>query len=390
MQKCPVELRHSCPNTPIYALLGSITLKSFDNEMYEIFGDRYFRYVDDIVIIDKQDNVKDVKAILDEKIPKSKGAILNQEKYQELDLAEWKILTSEIGHNDEFINLLIDMQLYLSMQDTASEIQKQLKDNKISLPVYKLYINSRYGGWQSFVKWLNYYNPLKSYRKSLTVEKFVNRAIKLKKFYIESLKSLDKVATSEQNVNQKVLLKKYHFYINRLIYLFDVSEFEDKLLPLIPTTKEFFETKSVIEALIINDISNILSIGGKSILTFVEISKANSLSFPKINKKLLKADDNTQLYSLGVLSLYGLILLNKIIEIEQIENNQIKNFLQFCDIQAPIERLLNDFSYNDEILSLRLNISHEDMLKKLFSKYDSKEKLYLAGLTLDEKDYFSL
>jgi hypothetical protein len=224
----------------------------------------------------------------------------------------------------------------------------------------------------------------------LTVEKLVNRAIKLKKFYIESLKSLNKVATSEQNVNQKVLLKKYHFYINRLIYLFDVSEFEDKLLPLIPTTKEFFETKSVIEALIINDISNILSIGGKSILTFVEISKANSLSFPKINKKLLKAYDNTQLYSLGVLSLYGLILLNKSIEIEQIENNQIKNFLQFCDIQAPIERLLNDFSYNDEILSLRLNISHEDMLKKLFSKYDSKEKLYLAGLTLDEKDYFSL
>ncbi|HRG60445.1 MAG TPA: hypothetical protein PLU59_00715, partial [Aliarcobacter cryaerophilus] len=61
--------------------------------------------------------------------------------------------------------------------DTASEIQKQLKDNKISLPVYKLYINSRYGGWQSFVKWLSYYNPLKSYRKSLTVEKLVNRLL---------------------------------------------------------------------------------------------------------------------------------------------------------------------------------------------------------------------
>ena len=43
-----------------------------------------------------------MKDIIEEKIPKSKGAILNQEKYQELDLAEWKILTSEIGHNDEF------------------------------------------------------------------------------------------------------------------------------------------------------------------------------------------------------------------------------------------------------------------------------------------------
>jgi hypothetical protein len=377
-------------NPDIGHLLGSITLKSFDNEMYEIFGDKYFRYVDDIVIIENQDNVEYVKAILDEKIPKSKGAILNQEKYQELNSLEWELLTIEIGHNDEFINLLNDIQLYLSMQDTASEIQKQLKENKISLPVYKLYINSRYGGWQSFVKWLSYYNPLKSYRKSLTIEKLVNRAIKLKNFYIKSLKSLDKVDTSEQNVNQKVLTKKYHFYINRLIYLFDVSEFEKNLLPLIPKTKDFFETKSVIEALIKNDVSNILNIGGKSILTFAEISKANSLSLPKINKTLLKADDNTQLYSLGVLSLYGLILLNKSIEIEQIQNNQIKNFLQFCNVQAPTERLLNDFSYNDEILSLRLNTSHENILKKLFSKYDSKEKLYLAGLTLDEKDYFSL
>ena len=27
MQKCPVELRHSCPNTPIYALTHLISLK---------------------------------------------------------------------------------------------------------------------------------------------------------------------------------------------------------------------------------------------------------------------------------------------------------------------------------------------------------------------------
>ncbi len=377
-------------NPDIGHLLGSITLKSFDNEMYEIFGDKYFRYVDDIVIIDSKDNVEYVKAILYEKISKIKGAILNQEKYQELDSSEWEIITSEIGHNDEFINLLNDIQLYLSMQDAVSEIQKELKDNKISLPVYKLYINSRYSGWQSFVKWLSYSNPLNSYRKSLNAEKLVNRAIKLKKFYVESLESLNKIDISEQNVHQKVLIKKYHFYINRLIYLFDVSEFEEKLLPLIPKTKDFFETKSVIEALIKNDISNILNIGGKSILTFVEISKANSLSNPKINKNILKYNDKTQLYSFGVLSLYGLSQLNQSIDIEQIGDKEIKYFLKFCDVNAPLERLLNDFSYNDEILSLRLNVSKDDILEKLFSKYDSKEKLYLAGLTLDEKGYFSL
>ena len=48
------------------------------------------------------------------------------------------------------------------------------------------------------------------------------------------------------------------------------------------------------------------------------------------------------------------------------------------------------WAHNDEILSLRLNVSKDDILEKLFSKYDSKEKLYLAGLTLDEKGYFSL
>lgn len=377
-------------NPDIGHLLGSIILKSFDSEMYEAFGDKYFRYVDDIVIVDNQDNVEYVKTILDEKIPKDKGATLNQEKYQVLNSSEWEFLTSEMGHNDEFINLLNDIQLYLSMQDTASEIQKQLKENKISLPVYKLYINSRYSGWQSLMKWLSYYNPLKRYRESLTVEKLVNRAIKLKQSYIENLISLDKVDTFEQDLNQKVLFKKYHFYINRLIYLFDVSEFEKNLVPLIPKTKDFFETKSVIEALIKNDASNILNIGGKSILTFAEISKANTLSNPKINKDFLEVDNTNQLYSLGVLSLYGLLQLNKSIEIQQIQNKHIKHFLQFCDIQAPSVRLLNDFSYNDEILSLRLNTTLENMQNKLFSKYDSTEKLYLAGLTLDEKDYFSL
>ena len=82
--------------------------------------------------------------------------------------------------------------------------------------------------------------------------------------------------------------------------------------------------------------------------------------------------------------------LNQSIDIEQIGDIEIKYFLKFCDVNAPLERLLNDFSYNDEILSLRLNVSKDDILEKLFSKYDSKEKLYLAGLTLDEKGYFSL
>ena len=115
----------------------------------------------------------------------------------------------------------------------------------------------------------------------------------------------------------------------------------------------------------------------KRILTFVEISKANSLSNPKINKNILKYNDKTQLYSFGVLSLYGLSQLNQSIDIEQIGDKEIKYFLKFCDVNAPLERLLNDFSYND-------------VLEKLFSKYDSKEKLYLAGLALDEKGYFSL
>ena len=78
------------------------------------------------------------------------------------------------------------------------------------------------------------------------------------------------------------------------------------------------------------------------------------------------------------------------LHLEALLLKQIKYFLKFCDVNAPLERLLNDFSYNDEILSLRLNVSKDDILEKLFSKYDSKEKLYLAGLTLDEKGYFSL
>jgi len=377
-------------NPDIGHLLGSITLKSFDNEMYETFGDKYFRYVDDIVIIDHYDNVELVKDVLNKKLPKAQGADLNQEKYQMLDFSEWEFLTNEIGHNDEFMNILNDIQLYLSIQDTASEIQKQLKDNKISLPIYKLYMNSRYSGWQSFIKWLSYFYPLESYRKSLTVEKLVERAIKLKNFYIQDLKSLENVEYTQDDLTKKVLLKKYHYFINRLIYLFDVSEFEKYLLPLIPQTNDFFETRSVIEALIKNDISEIMRIGGKSILTFAEISKTNSLATPKINKKDSEfLNDLNQLYSIGVLSLYGLIQINKITELQEIDNEDIKNFLRFCDRQNHTKRLLNDFSYNDEILSLRLNTSHNEMKNKLFTKYDSKEKLHLAGLTLDEKDYFS-
>lgn len=377
-------------NPDIGHLLGSITLKPFDNDMYEVFENNYFRYVDDIVIIAHYSKVDFVKSILNEKIPQDKGANLNPDKYQVLDFEKWELLTNEIGHKDEFIELLDDIQLYLSRQDTASEIQKEFRNNKISIPIYKLYVNSRYSRWQSFIKWINFHFPVKEYISGLTVEKLLKKAISLKKLYIEDLKSLKQFESINNDLEKKISLKKYHYLINRLVYLYDAKELEKEVLPLVPQTNDFYETRAVINALIKNDVTEIIKIGGKSVLTFAEVSKSNSLSNPNVNKSHLDVQDINQMYSLGVLSLYGLIPLNKYLEFEQIQNDEIKNFLCFCDTKLYIQRHLADFSYYDEILSLRLNISHNEMKNKLFTKYDSKEKLFLSGLTLDEKDYHSL
>lgn len=36
MQKCPVELRHSCPNTPIYAIRVSTDKQTLENQKHKI------------------------------------------------------------------------------------------------------------------------------------------------------------------------------------------------------------------------------------------------------------------------------------------------------------------------------------------------------------------
>jgi len=372
-------------NPDIGHLLGSIALKTFDDIMYSTFNNNYFRYVDDIVIIANQ---SDIKNILKSNLPLCLE--LNNEKEQVLTFNEWKIYTEKIIEKDDFNELINDIQIYISSQDNISLIQKQLRINNISIPIYKLYINSRYAPWQSFIK--TTYNSIKLRINNLTVDSLVNRTINLKKLYLNSLKNLESIESTKNKIHKRNLIKRYHYYINRLIYLCDSTEYESKLLPFIPNTNDFFETTSVINAILKNDISKISKIGGKSIFTFSEIWKSNNLEVPKIDKKLAEEMNENVLNSLGIFSINGVINLSEIIDVKKLKeiNYNSKCYIDFCNSKKITERELDDLSYHDEMMSLRLNISFEEVQTKLFTRYKKTDKLHLSGLHLDDNEYYSL
>lgn len=388
--KCALDASESgIPVNPdIGHLLGSVMLKSFDEELFNKYGDNYFRYVDDMVIIANANEAEQILATIEKYLPN--GAQLNHDKYQVVNYEEWKILTEEInnGTDDNFARLTNDIQLYLSMQDNASVLQKKLRNHGVSLPIYRLYTSSRYAPWQAYVR--RQYYTLKRHLKNLTEDVLAQRTVSIKSNYLLQLSSLDNIEDMKSDITKKVLLRQYHYLINRLLYLCNPKEYAIILLPLIPHGKDFFETRAVLNAIVKNDITEILSIGGKAVLTYCDIWKSNVLSNPRFNPIGIQEQDFQTLHSLGMLSLHGVINLSDKVNIMDIVDTSLKEFLRFCSQETIEQRLLDDFSYNDELLSLRIGHSFNELQEKLFSRYKSKEKLYFPGLQLDEKGYYSL
>ena len=174
-------------NPDIGHLLGSVMLKSFDEELFNKYGDNYFRYVDDMVIIANANEAEQILATIEEYLPN--GAQLNHDKYQVVNYEEWKILAEEInnGTDDNFARLTNDIQLYLSMQDNASVLQKKLRNHGVSLPIYRLYTSSRYAPWQAYVR--RQYYTLKRHLKNLTEDVLAQRTVSIKSNYLLQLSS---------------------------------------------------------------------------------------------------------------------------------------------------------------------------------------------------------
>ena len=73
---------------PLSHVFGNLALENVDAQMLKVYGDRYTRYVDDIVLVVDREEEKDAKKLI-ESILQGEGLSTHPEKSDTLSSEEW-------------------------------------------------------------------------------------------------------------------------------------------------------------------------------------------------------------------------------------------------------------------------------------------------------------
>ncbi len=259
--------------TNLSHLIAQTYLLDFDEKLNSKFPNKYFRYVDDIIIICKKSEKKEVEEYVASTLPKELE--LNESKTDIVNAKEWALLNSENeSKNESLHDLLHFITTYLVMYPSRiDELSKQIKKAGYNIPLKKIENQSKNSMFRlflkSFMKRNKKYTPLELYFTKSSV--IVGKLLALKKSYMVRFKELLKFSYDNTNsAENRSNTQQLKYILNRLLYLSTIDELSE-LIKKVPDTEKFQDTKIVIYALDTKDLKEAIQYGGKIIQTISEL-----------------------------------------------------------------------------------------------------------------------
>jgi hypothetical protein len=370
--------------TELSHLMAQIYLEDFDTKLSEQYPEKYFRYVDDIIIIcksiEKDYVIEYVKASLPSELN------INTDKTDQLTLDEWKLLYSnkdlEEGNLFEVLNFIT---AYVSMHPSKIDsLEQDIKSLGYNIPLSRIKNQAKSKGFMSYIKSL-----IKNEKRYSTFEIYftkneyiVKQLINLQKFYlIEFNKILKLDYDNSSSAENRANTQKLKFVTNRLLYLSTLEDLE-RIGKVLPETEKFEDTKEVINALVTKNLTNSIQYGGKVIQTICELWIENdyeTIEFKYNDFTNIKNIDDV-IDSLIVLFLYKVVTFN-VIELLTLLNDYNEEYIQvvLCD-----DYVVKNRQY-DFLVELQGLLQGRDLNTKydlLTTRYDNDETIQLAGLNL--------
>lgn len=370
--------------TSLSHIMADVYLSEFDKILNEKFPEKYFRYVDDIVILCMPSEVDNVKKYVKSKLPEELE--INKDKTDILTSQEWFELTKEVDTQNENLNDILNyITAYISMHpDRIEELSSQIQGSGHNIPIKRLEQQAKNGMFRLFLK-----SFLKKKKKYSSLEIFftksniiVGKLLAQKTFYKDEFKRLielnfDDTKSSENRNNTQQL----RYVIGRLFYLLTIEELSE-IREQIPNTNNFKDTKEIIHALSSKDLIETIQYGGRVVQTVSELWIGNNFDAVTLNsddfQRINKINDVVD--SIIVLYLHKVIIFD-FTEILDLLDEYNKEYLQ---VVLDDTYKVNDIN-NEYLLELQGLFSNKDLdekFKLLTTRFDDDEEIQLAGLNL--------
>jgi hypothetical protein len=367
-------------------LLGHVALRKVDAALTAKYGNSYFRYVDDIVIVCGSSDRKEVQRDI-QRLVLGSGFDLNTDKTENLTAMEWQnsILRPDVPDGDDFRTFTRELTIYLALHPERTPSLEQLfSEAGLSIPVNRLFALSSYSRFRYFL----------SRRKSSTGllhtsriflqdnDVFLRRALRLKAIYETSLALITREPAEILRL-RRWRVQRARRVVNSLFYLKTFGEWKDheEIFEMFP---ELMEQAALATALKSGTVNPILPFYGSAPAAFAELwqehgdgiatlDPSDELNAPKID-------------ALTTLRLHGVITEASLAHIEQRENSR----LLFAVSDTPsVARKNPDLTLEDEFESLRLGTDGACLAKIARTRHSVSEGNFLEALSLLGSEYRS-
>lgn len=271
---------------PLFShLLANIFFKEIDKILYEKFGARYLRYVDDITLIGSLNEIEEGKSLI-ESLIKDLGLELHPESSGKdilIGAKEW--LTSERDFDDILTNKWMIFvgriqQFLVSKPNQYNLLKETLLNNKIRLPLKTYKTNSQKKEYIERVK-----SNILKFKKwyivkinSISIDSLLNEALEIKEDFLIDFNRIIDDLNLDNKFQRKRVISKIRFLLGRLFYFLDDKE----MLNLANKIKHIEELRMHYELLMAianKDISKVIKMGGNVTQAAAQLLKVDEKEF---------------------------------------------------------------------------------------------------------------
>ena len=366
-------------------LIAQIYLEDFDRKMCDKYDIKYFRYVDDIIVICNIEDKKDIINFIEDTLPEELN--IKESKTCELFFDDWNILNQPNDkENENFNDILSLMTAFISMYPAKiDDLENKLNNNNYNIPIKRIREQSKSKSYFKFLEYKIKYGEFSVFQiYAITTFSIIMKLDSLRSIYLNKFNNLIKLSFSdEENAENRSNTQQLKFILNRLLYLFPLPKLAE-IYPQIPKTEKFADSREIILALTTQNLTKTLQFGGKVVQTVCELWKENNFELIKLDiQSIIKVTNHLNDIVDSIIIMY----LNEVIDfnIEDLKNHLSKENEQYLRVLIEEDYILDNKNTNEYILELYGLFKYKSLEKRkelLFTRFDNDESLQLAGLDL--------
>jgi len=377
-------LSNQTKGIPIGSALGhciaNLALYDLDDLLESERNIKYFRYVDDIVIVASKPNIDAAQKIIQKHFDHWKLGT-NERKTETVSSSQWitkrkryRELT-DIGF-EEWKNSIVTYLAY--HPDEFYAVERAFKDNSFNLPFGQFRSQTTYSRFKYYLKSIFEKTKLSDERFYRSYNQAIEDGKKIKEL---TIKNLEKAISTDNQCSQTECnwhLQTIKYLANRLLFLCGRDEISS-ILNITCKVKSIENISELIRSILNNDVSSLVEYPGYTVNAFCQIHSSMNEG---IQKPTIKMDNNSiHPYSLHSLILYGLLDGDKVHKFD-LSGDDMK-LSEVC-LESHIKSENHDFSYIDEVNTLLLpqvDMHNSDILN---SRFSDLEDTVLDSTLLDD------